>query len=89
MNLPWWDRLADAIIIQAVQDYRMLGKGPLWNDPTGAFVNDIELKEFFYSEWFKQLTTLDGQYIFKKLEKERKNESIHRTGHIRPYRDRR
>ena len=82
----WWELLAEAIIVQAVQDYRTLGKGPVQGDPTGALVNDAELKEFFYSDWFRHLTNVDGPYIYRRLKKERKNESIPRKCYTIPYR---
>ena len=74
----WWELLAEAIIIQAVQDYRTLGKHPIIQNTNGVVVNDEEIKEFFYSNWFKHLTHVDGKYVFRKLEKERENESIPR-----------
>lgn len=82
MSENGWKRLADAIILQAVQDYRALGRGPILEDPEGRYVSDEELEWFFYSDWFKRLTTLDGKYIFRKLKKERENGSIPRTGYI-------
>lgn len=78
----WWELLAEAIIVQAVQDYRALGKGPVIQNTNGVVVNDEEIKEFFYSKWFERLTNVDGKYIFRKLEKERKNESIPRICYV-------
>lgn len=81
-----WDLLAEAIILQAVQDYRALGRGPIYYGNERQQVNDDEIKEFFYSKWFTSLSTLDGKYIFRMLKKERENESIARSGYIRPRR---
>lgn len=81
-----WDLLAEAIILQAVQDYRALGRGPIYYGHERQRVSDEEIQEFFYSKWFTFLSTLDGKYIFRMLKKERENESIARSGYIRPRR---
>ena len=54
--------LANAIILQAVKDYRNT-----YSPQTRA-----EIKLFFRSEWFRALTPLDGEKIIAKLENERK-----------------
>ena len=54
--------LANAIILQAVKDYRH-AYSPLTR---------AEIKRFFRSEWFRALTPLDGEKIITKLENERK-----------------
>lgn len=77
-----WELLAEAIILQAVQDYRALGRGPIYYGNEKQQVNDDEIKEFFYSRWFNCLSTLDGKYLFRMLKKERENESIPRSGYI-------
>ena len=54
--------LANAIILQAVKDYRH----------TYSPQCRAEIKRFFRSEWFRALTPLDGKKIITKLENERK-----------------
>lgn len=54
--------LANAIILQAVKDYRH----------TYSPQCRAEIKRFFRSEWFRALTPLDGEKIIAKLENERK-----------------
>ena len=54
--------LANAIILQAVKDYRHA-----YSPQKRA-----EIKRFFRSEWFRALTPLDGEKIITKLENERK-----------------
>ena len=54
--------LANAIILQAVKDFRHK-----YSPQTRA-----EIKRFFRSEWFRALTPLDGEKIIAKLENERK-----------------
>lgn len=54
--------LANAIILQAVKDYRH----------TYSPQCRAEIKRFFRSEWFRALTRLDREKIIAKLENERK-----------------
>ena len=53
--------LANAIILQAVKDYRH----------TYSPQCRAEIKRFFRSEWFRALTPLDGEKIIEKIENER------------------
>ena len=54
-----YEELANAIIIQAVKDYRQSG-----SRQRGAIVR------FFRSDWFKVLTNLDPEHLIAKLKKE-------------------
>lgn len=60
MNDKNYEDLANAIIIQAVKDYRRTQSPQVRN----------EIKRFFKSEWFSMLTNLDGDMLIKKLERE-------------------
>ncbi len=53
--------LANAIILQAVKDYRH----------TYSTQCRAEIKRFFRSEWFRALTRLDGEMLISRLENER------------------
>ena len=53
--------LANAIILQAVKDYRL----------TYSPQCRAEIKRFFRSEWFRALTRLDGEMLITRLENER------------------
>jgi hypothetical protein len=56
-----WHALANAIVLQAVDDYRMA------EDP-----RDLEmLGQFFKSPWFAALTSLDPEYLITELRKEK------------------
>ena len=66
-----WENLANAIILQSVQDYRearkKLKKRPK-NEDAKLMVSDCEA--FFRSEWFKALTNVNGERLLKKLREE-------------------
>lgn len=55
-----YEDLANAIIIQAVKDFRSTKSPQVRN----------EIKRFFKSEWFTMLSNVDGDIILKKLESE-------------------
>lgn len=59
--------LANAIVVQAVKDWRKLCKK---QEPSDKFIG---LRQFFKSEWGKTLCgKVDPQYILRKLEEELK-----------------
>ena len=70
MNDPY-EKLAGAIILQAVKDYRTarkkLKKNPK-NKDAKLMIEDCE--KFFCSDWFAALTSIDGQMLLKKLQEE-------------------
>ena len=70
MNRNWQD-LANAIILQAVDDYRkcrrLVRRKP---DQTEAQAMIREIEQFFRSRWFCQLADVDGIKIIEELKKE-------------------
>ncbi len=66
-----WEALANAIVIQAINDYRQ-SKDVLKYEP----YNDIEkgkvkhIEKFFQSEYFKAITNLNPDMLLKKLRSE-------------------
>lgn len=66
-----YESLANAIILQAVKDYRQarqkIKKRPR-NEDVKAMLRDCE--SFFLSEWFTYLTSIDGEVLLKKLQEE-------------------
>ena len=56
-----YERLANAIVMKAVDDYRMT--------EDSRELQDIE--RFFLSGWFTTLTDADGSVILKKLREEK------------------
>ena len=70
-----WQELANAVVLQAVEDFRMS------EDP-----QDLEaLEQFFLSPWFGALTSLDPEYLITELRKEKMTygrETISGTGTV-------
>ena len=70
-NLDPYEALANAIIIQAAEDYRktmrILKRHP---DSTMARAEKNELEEFFQSEWFMTLSNTSGTQILRMLKAE-------------------
>lgn len=63
-SVDLYELLANAIVEQAVKEYRELWN---WTKDDQA---KRELIHFFYSEWFSVLTKLDPTYLIEKLEEE-------------------
>jgi hypothetical protein len=65
------ERLANAIILQAVKDYRAalraLQKSPSSNT---ARSQKKVLERFFLSDWYLLLTDLDGEMVIERIRKE-------------------
>ncbi len=73
-----YKELANAVILQAVEDYRK------WTKEYSGSRDDrklrkqiVELKEFFRSEWFSILTNLDGEQLLAKLKAELEEQGHH------------
>lgn len=66
-----YENLANAIILQAVKDYRKalrkLNRNSQ-NKDAKRTVSDVE--RFFRSDWYKALTSVDGELLIKKLREE-------------------
>lgn len=70
MNGPY-QNLANAIILLAVKDYRIairkLKKRPRYG-PAQDMKNEVE--RFFRFDWYRELTSVDGEILIKKLQAE-------------------
>lgn len=67
-----WQKLANAIVEQAVEDYRK-AQARIIANPMIADHAKVELRQlerFFRSQWFEVLTDVDGQLILSRLKKE-------------------
>ena len=66
-----YEKLANAIILQAVSDYRRalrkVKKKPKNRD---AIDGALQIERFFRSEWYQVLTSVDGEYLIEKLHEE-------------------
>ena len=66
-----WEDLAQAIILQAVEDYRKARRRLRIRPDSEAAMECIrECERFFGSRWFAQLTTLDGKALLRRLREE-------------------
>ena len=59
-----YEELANAIILQAVKDYRL----------TDDERELQEIERFFRSGWFGVLSKVDPEFLIKKLRKEKRND---------------
>lgn len=66
-----YQNLANTIILMAVKDYRdalkKLKKRPRYG-PAQDMKNEVE--RFFRSDWYRELTSVDGEILIKKLQAE-------------------
>ena len=61
--------LSNAIILQAVKDYRIALAGGSVNGRDSKSVIE-ECERFFRSEWFNNLTKIDCKYLMANIRKE-------------------
>ena len=63
--------LANAIIVQAVNDYRRaLVKRALNPESRSAEYEVKSIEQFFYSEYYMMLTALDPRYLISRIREE-------------------
>lgn len=66
-----YEELANAIILQAVKEYKLslkaLGQYPR---DSNASYRKWEIEQFFRSKWFKELTDADAEFIINGLKEE-------------------
>ena len=69
--MDFYTELANAIVIQAAKDYRKalktLKRYPRY-EPAKAVVAEVE--EFFRSEWYRMLTSVDADMLMTKIRRE-------------------
>lgn len=66
-----YQRLANAIVVQAVKDWRYAVR-KLKTNPTAWSAKHLKkhTEEFFLSGWFSDLTSVNGAYLLAELRKE-------------------
>ena len=66
-----YERLANAIVLQAVTDYRVALKKIKANPRNKDAINEaLQIEKFFRSGWYGVLTSVDGEYLIKRLQEE-------------------
>ncbi len=66
-----YEKLANAIIIQASKDYMTNLRKKKRNPGSASAEHDIkECERFFRSDWYQVLTSVDGEYLMDRLRKE-------------------
>ena len=66
-----YERLANAIILQAVTDYRAALKRIKRNPKNRETIDEaMRVESFFRSGWYSQLTAVDGEYLIRRLQDE-------------------
>ncbi len=65
-----WENLANAIILQAADDYLASPE-----KRKREYVHLDEVIQFFYSDWFGVLTTANPNYILEKLDQEKRSKA--------------
>ena len=66
-----YENLANAVVLLAVEDYRkLLKKLSRHPERRSAMAAVNESEKFFKSEYFKVLTTVDGETLLRKLKEE-------------------
>ena len=63
-----YERLANAIILQAVTDYKTALKKIRKNPGNRDAIDEaLRIERFFRSGWYSQLTSVDGEYLIRRL----------------------
>ena len=84
--ITWEEELANAIIIQAVKDYRAILKRKRPSHKDLHEHKKQECEDFFHSEWFSILTKVDGDLLMRRIQEECRNESNSRAANGKLYR---
>ena len=63
-----YERLAEAIVLCAVKDYRRaITKLAKYPEDNALLETKQECEKFFKSDWCKMLTTIDGETIISEI----------------------
>lgn len=66
-----YENLANSIVLLAVKDYMdALKKLKKWPRNEAAQIMKAEVERFFRSAWYRELTSVDGEYLISKLQAE-------------------
>lgn len=66
-----YENLANAIIIKACNDYRNALRKIKKNPNNKMAISEaLEVERFFHSPWYGTLTTIDGDFLIRKIRAE-------------------
>lgn len=66
-----YEALANAIVLQAVNDYRTVLKKVKKNPNNRTALDEaLQIERFFRSQWYQVLTSVDGEYLINRLRRE-------------------
>ena len=66
-----YENLANSIVLLAVKDYRAaLKKLKKWPRNESAKTMKDEVERFFRSDWYRELTSVDSNFLIEKLKSE-------------------
>lgn len=66
-----YEGLANAIIVQACDDYRAAMKALKKNPHSTTARSEMEsIERFFHSHWYGVLTSVDGDFLIRRLREE-------------------
>ena len=66
-----YEALANAIVLQAVNDYRAALKKVKKNPNNRTTLDEaLQIERFFRSQWYQVLTSVDGEYLINRLRRE-------------------
>lgn len=66
-----YENLANAIVLTAVDDYRRALRRFVKNPNSKDAKADVdEMERFFRSKWYSVLTSVEGEYLIRKLRAE-------------------
>ena len=72
-----YEDLANAIIVMAAEDYKVAYRqANILSVGKSSQRECRELERFFRSDWYKKLTTVDGEYLIKILRKQALEECL-------------
>lgn len=68
-NLSPYEDLANAIVLQACKDYKRAYRFHIRTRRLGDRPDEKlgELERFFRSDWYRTLTSIDGEYLMKRI----------------------
>jgi hypothetical protein len=66
-----YERLTNAIILQAAFDYRVALKKIKARPKNREAIDEaLRIERFFRSDWYQALTSVDGEYLIERLKDE-------------------